>query len=680
MTWRIRYSIAAATGITLVGILATSAVETRLVEERPFVAVRDSAGSAFGPVHSLSPGRYRCRVEAALNPTADNAGSAAAHHSDITRVPIWMGVRDADRNQFDASTRAIRAFDFAGFPTRHFDFPMRLRDSSRRRLVWEEVDGPCGIVPQALTLTRITSLPAAFGPQSDLRGDAPQALARLLAWLTTLLAAAICGGWLRLRVDRRGSEDTGPLARAVNTGGWILAFVVAGSALAFGPSSSLLTLSSGIGSAGAVRVAPFPGLDDLWGRTPYLASGAALLAAGLFGALVVRRPSRIWMLPTAACGLAFAAAQLNPPRDFLTYTMAGMSLWSGTNPYPIRTVLNPPPFLIFTMLLTLLPVQIAAFLWFGLKAATVPLCVGLAAFAVTAAYGLGTGPRWTRPEWIALLAAGRLMGTDLLYGNTNLVVLLCLLATAANWRAQRHAAAGAAVVAGVAIKLTPGMFALTAALAGRWRWAVAVLLVAGALTGVSAMVIEARAPGAGLGFLRYAVPDAHDLSLGRVDNQSLRGWLDRSVGGAAVNTGKEIQPRTLGWGADVARRVEFGFIAVIGLALVTLGRRARRAGPGERDARWADVWAGATLALLLVSPGSWTVHFALLYLPLTVLAARARTGDRLAGAVVLLLGLVITLPAFSRGLAEAIVTTSALTIGSLIALAALLASPPAARA
>ena len=680
MTWRIRYSIAAATGITLVGILATSAVETRLVEERPFVAVRDSAGSAFGPVHSLSPGRYRWRVVATRNPAADRSVSASVQRSDIMRPPIWMGVREADRSEFDEYSRAIWAFDFTGGPSRCFDFPMRLRHSSNRRLVWRELEGPCGIVPQALTLTRITSLPAALAPQSSLRGDAPQALARLLTWLATLLAAASGGGWLRLRVGRRGGGSAGPFAQAMNIGGWILAFVAAGSALALGSSSSLLTMSSGTGPADAVRVVLFPGLDDPGARAPLLAAAAGLLAAGLFGALVVRRPTRIWLLPTAACGLGFAVAQLGPRSDFLTYTLAGMSLWSGTNPYPLKLVLNPPPFLIFTMLLTLLPVQLAAFLWFGLKAATLPLCVGLAGFAVTAAYGLATGPRWARPEWIALLAAGRLMGTDLMYGNTNLLVLLCLLVTATYWRAQRPVAAGAGVVAGVAIKVTPGVFALAAALAGRWRWAVAVLLVSGAVTVVSAMAIEARAPGAGMGFLRYAVPDPHDLSLGRVDNQSLRGWLDRCVGGAAVNSGEKIHLPTLGWGADGARRVEFGFIALIGLALLALGRRARRAGPRERDARWADLWAGATLALLLVSPGSWTVHFAMLYLPLTVLAARARTGDRPAGVVVLLLGLVITLPAFSHGLADVIVATSALTIGSLIALAALLASPPTVRA
>lgn len=142
-----------------------------------------------------------------------------------------------------------------------------------------------------------------------------------------------------------------------------------------------------------------------------------------------------------------------------------------------------------------------------------------------------------------------------------------------------------------------------------------------------------------------------------------------------MNSGPGRDLPTLAWGARGARRVEYAFVALIGLALAALGRRARRAGLEERDARWADVWAAATLALLLVSPGSWTVHFGLLYLPLVVLAARARNGDRWAGGVVLLLGLIATLPAFSHFFADWIVATSALTIGSQVGLAALLARP-----
>ena len=46
----------AVTGLTFLGILAGSVIETRRAEERPFVALRDSAGARFGPLYALPPG------------------------------------------------------------------------------------------------------------------------------------------------------------------------------------------------------------------------------------------------------------------------------------------------------------------------------------------------------------------------------------------------------------------------------------------------------------------------------------------------------------------------------------------------------------------------------------------------------------------------------------------------
>jgi hypothetical protein len=112
------------------------------------------------------------------------------------------------------------------------------------------------------------------------------------------------------------------------------------------------------------------------------------------------------------------------------------------------------------------------------------------------------------------------------------------------------------------------------------------------------------------------------------------------------------------------------------LALAILARRARRAAP-EAPA-WADLWAGATFVLLLVSPGSWTVHYALAFLPAVVLATRARQGSRAAAAALIALGLAATLPAFSGAIAEAVAFAGALPLAALLGLGVLVMTPPSA--
>src|SRR6476646_6847704 len=99
MKWRVRHSITVAVGITLIEIVATTAVETRLEVDRPFVAVRDTAGCMLGSVHTLVPGQYRWRVEVARAPRSASVTSSLPV-SDITRPLVVMGMLDADRNEF----------------------------------------------------------------------------------------------------------------------------------------------------------------------------------------------------------------------------------------------------------------------------------------------------------------------------------------------------------------------------------------------------------------------------------------------------------------------------------------------------------------------------------------------------------------------------------------------------
>jgi hypothetical protein len=148
--------------------------------------------------------------------------------------------------------------------------------------------------------------------------------------------------------------------------------------------------------------------------------------------------------------------------------------------------------------------------------------------------------------------------------------------------------------------------------------------------------------------------------------------MERSPGLGGASRRKPIP-------APAARAVEAILaLAVLGVVAL-LARRAAHAATSSAQGvyAWASLWAGTTLAMLLLSPGSWTVHFALLYLPLVVLAGRARRGDRVAGAAFALVALITVLPATARALSDFCTAWSSLTLASLVSLAALIRPEPA---
>ena len=668
--------------------VALAAAGTRLETVRlagsPFLSAPDSVGFRRGPVVTLGAGeRHRCRMTVA--------------RADATRLPAaadaaWCGFVPEDRPG-DRDALALRRFDFGRGAERTYQFTFRTRATQRRSAVWREMAPDPGL---RLTRVELATERRLWDPAAHARprgGGFAGFVARLAAALAACAAAgAGAAAWAR---RARGGVPPAPAATAAPgraTAAGLAAYALAGAAVwcldaavarspdASGVGAFWVLLPGRGGWAGAGGTGP-----TLLGLALWPLAGAAAAAAG-WTALVRRRAWLAWTLPVALLGAAFAVATLGPRSDFKVYDTAGLALWAGVDPYALapERVLNPPPFVLACGLLPWLPLGVAAFAWFGLKAAVAAWCVPLARAGLTPrpgppGAGAPAGRWWARPEWLALWVAGRFVAMDLQYGNTNVLVLGALLAVAAAWAAGRGRAGGGAAVAGIALKATPVWAPLAALLAGRARWAVAALAVAAALTLGSAAALERLAPGAGWGFAREAAPRPEDLSLGRADNQSLRGLADRHVGGAEVRAGAVRAVPTLALGAPAARAVEAALAALVLGAVWVLARRARSAGDAKGPGReaWADLWAGAALALLLTSPGSWTVHFALLYLPLVVLVGRARRGGRAAAAAVLLIAAAGVPPAFSRALGEVALAYSWLTWAALGGLAALLVGRPA---
>ena len=682
---RRRWILTGAAVAALALAVAGMRLESPRVIGSPFLSTPDSAGLRWGPAIEVRPGeRLRCRLTVARGGVARGPAAAAA---------AWFGIVPQGR-PWHPEALALRPLDLARSGERTYQLTFRAREAETRRVVWK--DGASG---SALRLARVEV--ASEWAVWDAAARAWPYAGRFWAFLARLgLALAACAAagaaaaaWARAR-ERRGGPAA-PRGPASSTAAGLAAYALAGGALwCLDAAMSWTPDAQGIGPLWTLM----PGRSGWRWEAPLglSALGLALLplagaavCAGAWSALVRRRAWTAWTLPLALLGVRFAVVTLGPRSDFKVYDTAGLALWAGVSPYALtpERVLNPPPFVLACGLLPWVPLGVAAFAWFGLKAAAAAWCVPLARRGlsprVAAATTAGRSrPWWAHPEWLALWVAGRLVAMDLQYGNTNTLVLVLLLAVAAAVAAGRGGPAGAAAVGGIAVKATPVWAPVAALLVGRVRWALPALAAAAALTLASAATLERLAPGAGLGFLREAAPRPGDLSLGRADNQSLRGLVDRYVGGAEVHTASVRAVPTLALGASAARSVEVVLDLLVLGAVWLLARRARAAGDAEGSGRaaWADLWAGAALALLLTSPGSWTVHFAVLYLPLVVLIARSQRGSRPAAAAVVLLAAAILPPAFSRALGGLALAHSWLTLTSLAALAALLRpAAPAAR-
>ncbi len=670
-----RISAGAALIVTLI-LLLFGGREVRIVasEPGPFPPVTEGRTAVGNPV-LLTPGRYRARV---VVERVSAPSWPASPTSEIARVAFASVGAGEARDVF-----GFRPFDFARQKTRVVQFTVRGRSESRRQWMWQETEGLSGIRIIEARVTRETL----FGVSSvggALRGDAARHILPVVAVLAALLAAYLL---LAGRVER--SRPHAGVASLTLFG--LLGYGAAGLAL------YCLLLTSGRGGAAGADGGWcwFPPLEPIAPPSAALLAVAGVAAAVAFLFSVRRHPALVWTLPVAALGLHYAGTLVGPKSDFQVYYHAGLALWAGGDPYAIRPerVLNPPPFVLACGLLPALHVPAAGFLWFGVKAAAAGWCLPFARLGLTACGATAPGPRaprlggtrgwqssrWLRPEFLALFASARLIGMDLQFGNTNVLVLLALLAAAAAWAYGRTGRAAAALIGGVALKATPAIAIVGAGLSGRWRWAASALLISLAVVALSSVALELRAPGAGWGFLREAPPRPGDLSMGRVDNQSLRGMTDRMIGGAEIETKTVRSVPSLRLGAPAARAVEAILaLAVLGVVALLARRAARSALPSAEGVyAWASLWAGATLAILLLSPGSWTVHFALLYLPLVVLAGRVLRGDRFAGAAFAFVALITVLPATARAISDFCTAWSSLTLASVVSLAALIRPEPA---
>lgn len=320
--------------------------------------------------------------------------------------------------------------------------------------------------------------------------------------------------------------------------------------------------------------------------------------------------------------------------DFRMFYEAAAALGSGGNPYDVTNggYFYPPTFAFYLRSITWLPIAGASLLWFTVK-------LSLLVWTYQAVYRLVGGPGMTGASrrWFIfgmVCVSARFLFADLQYGNTNTFVLWLTVAAVSLDTEERPALAGLALAAAVSIKIVPVLFAVYFAVSRRWRvliWAGAWILV---LNSTPLLLNGGTAWEAWRTYLETGVVGKLSASLDQPDNQSLWGALNRLVDWPLSRT-------RLVWGVLSVLLTATAAWAVYSLRV--LGRRV-----STRQAGAASLFF---LLGLLVSPGSWVVHYCAVLLPMTFLlreAMKNAASSRLIWGVFVALNLAFTISGWFR--------------------------------
>ncbi len=394
----------------------------------------------------------------------------------------------------------------------------------------------------------------------------------------------------------------GLMVVGLQAGGLSLALLVA-AALAFSP-----WLPTGL---------PEPAL---------LVVALALLAIGLWRLrehfrLPTRRTTAIAAASIAALSYLFfvECAEIGRlatrPTDFKQFLLAAEALRDGQDPYAATNVgyFYPPPFASWILPFTWVDPAPASMIWFVTKIALLLVTFRAIVLHVAGVHlrtSTLTAVRLPAFTLLALFATARFWLADLQYGNTNVVVACamawCVLADA---RRQAPLAGFTLAVAGT-IKVVPFILGLHLLASRQWRSLMWLGLALVLIVGLPLVLDASGQTQAWSSYLELGARDKLSQDLGQPDNQSLWGALSRlGLGGAT---------HRITWLAMGVLMLSVAGLASWRTARESTGQNA----VGDQSRR---IVAGAIypVATLLISPGSWVVHYANTILPTSVLLAHA---------------------------------------------------------
>lgn len=293
--------------------------------------------------------------------------------------------------------------------------------------------------------------------------------------------------------------------------------------------------------------------------------------------------------------------------DFGTIHRGSAALFAGADPYAATdNGYFYPPLLAFLFgPLALLPPAGASLLFFTLKFV-------LLVWTLAACDRLVGGRRFADGRRVLFLlglvfVASRFWVADMRYGNTNVLIMFLVVASILWDREDRPRAAGLALALAFSIKIVPALLCLHFLITGRRRTLAWFAAAVAALNLLPWLFLQGHWWSTWGAYFDAGVAGKLGQRLAQPDNQSLWGVISRMFPDGSM-TGLH---RT--WSAAAALLCLFA-------CLVSLAVRRR-----DDDSRLAAA-ALYPLLGLLVSPGSWVVHYTAVLLPMVVLWRLALSG------------------------------------------------------
>jgi alpha-1,2-mannosyltransferase len=338
-------------------------------------------------------------------------------------------------------------------------------------------------------------------------------------------------------------------------------------------------------------------------------------------------------LAIVVVGFYFAKQSGDDPEvysnDFNVFYHAAGEVLGGRDPYQ-RSLgewtpyLYPPLLAVLLTPLVVLPLPVAAYVWFLINAVSTITAAWMSARLARdglvlkqtnedarAAMTSPAPPGFLVPlAAVSLLVVARFVLDNLNLGQVNLLVAALVAAHVYLYSKDKKTASALALAIAASIKLTPVVLVGYHVARRRYKFAAACLGLFVGLTALSFAPLGSRAPDGVHEFVSRTIKNEQGFDLAYAGNQSLRGLIARM----ALATHSEFDQGA----SESSRQPSDAMTLLISLALLAIAMIAASRARSELISA-----APFVCCFVLLSPLSWKAHFVALILPVASLAAEA---------------------------------------------------------